>query len=65
MVIVVRDSGPGFEPKEVPDPLSPEGLQSNHGRGIQLIRGLMDEAHYERGGTELHMTVTLQGGQPR
>jgi len=65
MLIVVRDSGPGFEPKEVPDPLSPEGLQSNHGRGIRLIRGLMDEAHYERGGTELHMKVLLQGGQPR
>ncbi|MDP9264193.1 MAG: ATP-binding protein [Acidobacteriota bacterium] len=65
MLIVVRDSGPGFEPKEVPDPLSPAGLESNHGRGIQLIRGLMDEAHYERGGTELHMTVALQGGQPR
>ena len=65
MLIVVRDSGPGFEPKEVPDPLSPEGLESNHGRGIRLIRGLMDEAHYERGGTELHMKVMLQGGQPR
>lgn len=65
MLIVVRDSGPGFEPKEVPDPLSAEGLVSSHGRGIRLIRGLMDEAHYERGGTELHMMVALQGGQPR
>jgi serine/threonine-protein kinase RsbW len=65
MLIVVRDSGPGFEPKEVPDPLSAEGLVSNHGRGIRLIKGLMDEAHYERGGTELHMKVLLVGGQPR
>src|SRR5262249_23093457 len=65
MRIVVRDSGPGFELKEVRDPLSPEGLASDHGRGIRLIRGLMDEAHYERGGTELHMTVRLQASQPR
>ncbi len=65
MLIVVRDSGPGFEPKEVANPLGVEGLQSDHGRGILLIRGLMDEAHYERGGTELHMMVALQGGQPR
>ncbi|MGH9651782.1 MAG: ATP-binding protein [Terriglobales bacterium] len=65
MLIVVRDSGAGFEPKLVPDPLSAEGLQSDHGRGIRLIRGLMDEVHYERGGTELHMKVLLQGGQPR
>src|SRR5262245_36831118 len=28
MRIVVRDSGPGFELKEVRDPLSPEGLAS-------------------------------------
>jgi len=65
MAIMVRDSGPGFELKDVPDPLSPEGLESNHGRGIRLIRGLMDEVHYEAGGTELHMKVALQGGQPR
>ena len=65
MLIVVRDSGPGFEERTVPDPLSAKGLVSNHGRGIRLIRGLMDEAHYERGGTELHMKVLLQGGQPR
>ena len=65
MLIVVRDSGPGFDLKLVPDPLSPEGLESSHGRGIRLIQGLMDEAHYERGGTELHMKVLLQGGQPR
>jgi len=25
----------------------------------------MDEVHYERGGTELHMKVALQAGQPR
>ena len=65
MAIMVRDSGPGFELKDVPDPLSPEGLESTHGRGIRLIRGLMDEVHYEAGGTELHMRVLLQGAQPR
>ena len=65
MLIVVRDSGPGFEERKVPDPLSAAGLQSDHGRGIRLIRGLMDEAHYEAGGTELHMKVLLQGAQPR
>lgn len=65
MLIVVRDSGPGFEERTVPDPLSAQGLQSDHGRGIRLIRGLMDEAHYKAGGTELHMKVLLQGAQPR
>jgi len=65
MLIVVQDSGPGFDPGEVANPLGAEGLQSDHGRGILLIRQLMNEVHYERGGTELHMKVLLQGAQPR
>ena len=65
MLIVVRDSGPGFEPEKVANPLGADGLQSDHGRGILLIRQLMNEVHFERGGTELHMKVLLQGGQPR
>ena len=65
MLIVVQDSGPGFDPGKVANPLATEGLQLDHGRGILLIRQLMNEVHYERGGTELHMTVLLQGAQPR
>ena len=65
MLIVVQDSGPGFDPQKVANPLGGEGLQLDHGRGILLIRQLMNEVHYEHGGTELHMKVLLQGGQPR
>ena len=65
MLIVVQDSGAGFDPERVANPLGADGLQSDHGRGILLIRQLMNEVHYERGGTELHMTVLLQGVQPR
>lgn len=55
LVIVVRDSGPGFDPKSVASPTSGDNLYFDHGRGIHLIRQLMDEVHYERNGTELHM----------
>ena len=65
MLIVVQDSGVGFNPERVANPMGVEGLQSDHGRGILLIRQLMNEVHYERGGTELHMKVLLQGSQPR
>ncbi len=55
VVIVVRDPGPGFDPAAVRNPLSSAGLISDHGRGLHMIRSLMDEVHYERHGTELHM----------
>ncbi len=55
MIIVVRDPGPGFDPKEIPSPLVGEQLYSSHGRGIYLINQLMDEVHFEEGGTELWM----------
>jgi|SRR5215472_1972059 len=53
--IVVRDEGPGFDPTKVPDPLAPENLDAEHGRGILLMKQFMDEIHFERGGTEVHM----------
>jgi len=55
VTIVVRDSGPGFDPERVADPTHGEGLGLDHGRGIFLIRELMDEYRYEHHGTELHM----------
>jgi serine/threonine-protein kinase RsbW len=53
--IVVRDEGTGFSSTELPDPAAAEQLQSTHGRGIYLMKTLMDEVHFERGGTVVHM----------
>jgi len=55
ILIVVRDPGPGFDPKTVPSPLQARQLYSEHGRGIYLINQLMDEVRFERGGTEIWM----------
>jgi serine/threonine-protein kinase RsbW len=55
VALVVRDEGPGFDLAAVPDPLAPENLGAEHGRGILLMKQFMDEIHYERGGTEVHM----------
>jgi serine/threonine-protein kinase RsbW len=59
MLIVVRDSGEGFDPQTVPSPIMGENLYSHHGRGIYLISQLMDEVRFERGGTEIHMRKRL------
>ena len=55
MLIVVRDPGPGFDPKLVSSPLAGQEIYSTHGRGIYLISQLMDEVRVLRGGTEIHM----------
>ena len=58
IVIRVRDEGPGFDPDNVPDPLAPENLLKNSGRGIFLIRSFMDEVALQRaaeGGMEIVM----------
>jgi serine/threonine-protein kinase RsbW len=48
-------------PESVPDPLAPENLLRGTGRGIFLIRSLMDEVHFRQlhPGTELTLVKHL------
>jgi serine/threonine-protein kinase RsbW len=55
IVIVVTDPGGGFHPEVLPDPKRPENLHADHGRGVYLIRQLMDEVHFENGGNQIRM----------
>jgi serine/threonine-protein kinase RsbW len=61
MLIVVRDQGPGFDPSSIPSPIAGQNIFSEGGRGIYLINQLMDEAHFEKGGTEIHMRMNPPG----
>jgi serine/threonine-protein kinase RsbW len=53
LVIVIRDPGPGFDSTRVRDPLTTEGLADDHGRGIHLMRNLMDEVRFEDNGKQV------------
>ncbi len=53
--IAIQDEGAGFDSGCIADPTAPEFLMSNHGRGIYLMRALMDEVSFEEGGTVVHM----------
>jgi serine/threonine-protein kinase RsbW len=55
IVIIVTDPGPGFIPDSVSDPSRHENLYVDHGRGVYLIRQLMDEVHFDHGGNEVRM----------
>jgi serine/threonine-protein kinase RsbW len=53
--IVVTDQGKGFDFEK----LVGNGLSSDpaaaHGHGIQLMQAYMDDVHFARGGSEVHM----------
>lgn len=53
--IQIADEGGGFDPTDIPDPLSPEGLLKPSGRGIFLMRAIMDEVNFRElsPGTEI------------
>lgn len=53
--MTVQDEGPGFEHKAVADPTAPENRLRAHGRGISLMRALMDEVVFNEGGSVVHM----------
>ena len=53
--IAVKDEGKGFDLNNVPDPTAPENIGSVHGRGIHVMKALMDEVHFEEGGAVIHM----------
>lgn len=63
LVIQVRDQGHGFDINELPDPLAPDNLLRQSGRGIFLARAFMDDVQLRSGaaGTEVRMAKHRPG----
>ncbi|MBW3572604.1 MAG: ATP-binding protein [Gemmatimonadetes bacterium] len=57
VALQVHDEGAGFDDGCVPDPTLPENLDRAGGRGIFLIRELMDEVRYEPPGNCVRMLL--------
>lgn len=53
LLIAVRDDGSGFDPGAVPDPRAAGRTDLSHGRGLLLMRELLDHVEYRRGGSEV------------
>jgi serine/threonine-protein kinase RsbW len=45
-IVTIADQGRGLDPANVPDPLDPQNLLKQSGRGIFLIRSFMDEVRF-------------------
>jgi serine/threonine-protein kinase RsbW len=55
IVIIVTDPGPGFRPEGLSDATEDKKLYADHGRGVYLIRQLMDEVQFQDPGNEIKM----------
>jgi serine/threonine-protein kinase RsbW len=53
--LAIKDEGPGFDVDRISDPTAPGNTGSAHGRGIYLMKALMDEVRFEEGGVVVHM----------
>jgi serine/threonine-protein kinase RsbW len=56
----VTDQGNGFDPRRVPDPTTPENLTRSCGRGIFLMRELLDEVRFNECGNSVTLVLRLE-----
>ena len=63
LVITIKDEGAGMDPDEIPDPLAPENLMKQSGRGIFLMRAFMDDVKFRKlePGTEITLIKRVPG----
>jgi len=58
-VVTVRDEGEGFDPGQVPDPTTSEGIARPSGRGLLLMRRWCDALSFNDRGNEV--TLSFRG----
>lgn len=61
LTMIVQDNGRGFDPSNLPNPLEERNLLKESGRGIFLIRSLVDDVNFrfQKGGTSVIMKIDL------
>jgi serine/threonine-protein kinase RsbW len=62
LTVLIGDEGDGFDMNSLPDPLAPENLLRQSGRGLLLVRAFMDEFDLHPrpgGGTEVRLVKNL------
>jgi serine/threonine-protein kinase RsbW len=55
--VYVTDEGPGFDPSTIPEPIRPEQLDEASGRGLFLIRKLVDAVQFNTQGNSICMIL--------
>lgn len=57
LTLRVADEGPGFDPATIPEPCLPECLDATGGRGLFLIRQLVDQVYFNDRGNQICMVL--------
>lgn len=57
LALSVRDQGEGFDPTTVPDPTAADWCEADRGRGLYLIRQLVDEVQFNERGNAICMIM--------
>jgi serine/threonine-protein kinase RsbW len=55
--VYVTDQGPGFDPSTIPDAILPEQIDEARGRGLFLIRKLVDAVQFNEQGNSICMIL--------
>ena len=58
----VTDQGGGFDPSSIPDPTEPENILKPGGRGLFIMRQLLDEVSYNDRGNQVTLVLRLEQG---
>ena len=58
----VIDQGEGFDPDSIPDPTTPENIEKTSGRGLFLMRQMLDEVTYNDQGNQVTLVLRLGQG---
>ncbi|MCH7856217.1 MAG: ATP-binding protein [Gemmatimonadetes bacterium] len=59
--VIVTDQGMGFDPASVPDPTLPGNISKTGGRGIFLMKALMDEVKFNERGNSVTLVLRFEG----
>lgn len=57
LAVHVCDEGDGFDPTSIPDPTQPDAIERPSGRGLFLIRQLVDEVRFNEKGNSICMIM--------
>ncbi len=59
LVVFVNDEGGGFIPEKVRNPLRKQNLMRENGRGVFLMKTLMDKVEFEHGASGTQVSLWL------
>lgn len=59
MYFTVEDEGDGFDYENVPDPTDPENLHKLNGRGLFLMKNLVDEIYFHEEGKKIELIFKI------